>query len=190
MVADKNEIATWVKVYTVDLFTYTIAKVSNKEAAEDIVQNTFLAAVESYSKFKHESNPKTWLFAILKNKIADYFRRKYKQTDINQSFDPLEICFDKDGSWNPCHKPEHWQFDEEELLDNQQFNLVLKSCFEHLPAKWSSAVQLKYFYEDNSTEICDRLKITQTNFWQMIHRAKVMLRFCLESNWFKKQNDN
>ncbi len=189
MIADKNEITTWVKAYTRDLYAYTQSKIPDKEAAEDIVQNTFLAAVESYSKFRHDSNPKTWLFAILKNKIADYLRQKYKQTDINQSFDPLEICFDKDGSWNPCHKPEHWLFDEEELLDNPEFNQVLKNCVEHLPAKWSSAVQLKYFYEDNSNEICDRLKITLTNFWQMIHRAKVMLRFCLESNWFNKQNN-
>jgi len=186
---DKNEIPTWVKAYTKDLFAYTISKVPDKESADDIVQNTFLSAVEGYSKFKHQSNPKTWLFAILKNKIADHLRNKYKKAGINNTFDPLEICFDEDGWWKPCHRPDDWNIDEQQLLDNPEFNRVLKSCVDHLPAKWSSAVQLKFFYEENSGEICEQLKISVTNFWQMIHRAKVMLRYCLENNWFKKQDD-
>lgn len=165
----------------------TISKVSDKESAEDIVQNTFLSAVEGYSKFTHQSNPKTWLFAILKNKIADHLRKKYKTAEIGNTSDPLKICFDKDGTWNPQHTPHDWNFDEQQLLDNPAFNRVLKSCVDHLPAKWASAIHLKYFYEENSGEICENLQISVTNFWQLIHRAKVKLRSCLESNWFKNQ---
>lgn len=185
---DKNDITTLVKAYTKDLFAYTITKVPDRETAEDIVQNTFLSAVEGYKNFKHQSNPKTWLFSILKNKIADYFRNRYKKADINVTADPLEICFDEDGSWNLCHKPHDWDVDENHLLENPEFNKVLKNCVEHLPEKWSSAVQLKYLVEENSGAICEQLEVSLSNYWQMIHRAKVMLRYCLELNWFKKED--
>lgn len=190
MVADKNEITTWVRTYTQELFVYATSKINDQQTAEDIVQNTFLAALESVDKFERKSSPKTWLFSILKHKIADYHRSKYRQSAIKQSFDPLEICFDEYGNWKDCHKPSEWNTDEEKLLDNLEFNKVLKSCYENLPAKWAAAVQLKYFHEDDSDEICDKIKVTVTNFWQMIHRAKVMLRFCLETNWFNKERDN
>lgn len=184
MMADQKEITEWVKIYTNDMYAYTESKIPDKESAEDIVQNTFLAALEAYPKFERKSNPKTWLFAILKNKIADFLRQKYKDAEAKISADPLDICFDKYGAWRDCHKPKDWHI-EEELLDNAQFNLALENCFRSLPAKWSSAVQLKYFYEHNSKEICDKLDITLSNLWQMIHRAKVMLRFCIETNWLK-----
>lgn len=183
-----TEISAWVKMYTNEMYHYTLLKVNDKANAEDIVQNTFLAAVESYPKFKHESSPKTWLFAILKNKIADYLRHKYKDASTKQPLDPLDICFDKDGAWKPSHRPQEWNVEEGELLDNSMFNEVLKTCIDDLPAKWSSAVHLKFFYEYNSKEICDSLNITLANFWQMIHRAKMMLRLCLEIHWFRSQN--
>lgn len=183
------EISSWVKLYTNEMYHYTFLKVNNKEAAEDIVQNTFLAAIESYLKFKHESSSKTWLYAILKNKIADYLRNKYKESSTIESIDPLNICFDENGTWRDCHKPKHWLI-EEELLDNPLFNSILQKCFENLPQKWSFAVQLKYLYEHNSKDICNDLNITLANLWQMIHRAKVLLRFCLETNWFKNENAN
>jgi RNA polymerase sigma-70 factor (ECF subfamily) len=189
MVADKNEITRWVKTYTSDLVGYTIGKINDKQAAEDIVQNTFLAALESIEKFKGNSTPRTWLFSILKHKIADHYRSKYKQSAVKQSFDPLDICFDKYGNWEECHKPQEWKMDEQLLLDDLEFNSVLKSCYENLPAKWAAAIQLKYFQEDNSQEICYKINVSVTNFWQMIHRAKVMLRLCLETNWFSKQED-
>ena len=174
----------WVKIYTKELYAFTQTRIADVQSAEDIVQNTFLAALESYPRFERKSNPRTWLFAILKNKIADFLRQKYKDAEMKVSIDPLDICFDEDGSWRECHRPNKWHIDEE-LLDDAAFLEVLKNCFSHLPSKWSSAVQLKYVYEHSSKEICNELQITLANFWQMIHRAKVMLRFCLESNWLK-----
>ncbi len=70
----KNEIIAAIKTYTKDLFSYTIDKVKKKEVAEDIVQETFLAAYQSYDNFQNKSHIKTWLFSILKHKIADYYR--------------------------------------------------------------------------------------------------------------------
>ncbi len=109
---------------------------------------------------------------------------KYKQAEIKIPLDPLEICFDKDGAWQNCHRPRKWH-KEELLLDNPEFRQVLRNCLSNLPSKWSTAIQLKYLHAQSSKNICNDLKITMVNYWQMIHRAKVMLRLCVESNWLK-----
>ena len=89
----KDDIISWVKVYTKDLFSYTITKVGQKEIAEDIVQETFFSAYQAYGNFQNKSSVKTWLFSILKHKIADHFRLQYKRgTEV--SVDIIEKFFD------------------------------------------------------------------------------------------------
>jgi RNA polymerase sigma-70 factor (ECF subfamily) len=180
----KEEISFWVKTYTKDLFGYAIIKVHQKELAEDLVQDTFLSAWQSCKTYQGKSNVKTWLFSILKHKIADYYRSKYKQ-NIEVGSDFIDTFFDEDHRWKPEYRPTNWG-DEKELLDDPEFSKVLHNCFEKLPQKWSSAVQLKFLEEHNSNVICSELEITTSNFWQIIHRAKLLLRNCLELKWFKR----
>ncbi len=101
MVAASDEISSWVKAYTADLYAYTLSKVSDKLAAEDIVQNTFLSALESLHRFESKSAPRTWLFSILKNKIADYYRQKYKQVENFSVSDAADGLFDENGRLKP-----------------------------------------------------------------------------------------
>lgn len=185
MVTARDEISSWVKDYTVDLYAYTISKVADKLTAEDIVQNTFLAALESLNRFENKSGPKTWLFSILKNKIADYYRQRYKQVDKFFISDAAEGLFDENGNFKtPCSTIQ-WTTDEE-LLDNPEFLMALHHCLEALPRKMSSVVELKYLYGADSRRVCQKLEITQANFWQVMHRAKLLLKTCLENKWFKK----
>lgn len=180
----KEEISFWVKMYTKDLFSYTITKVHQKEIAEDLVQDTFLSAWQSYKTYQGKSNVKTWLFSILKHKIADHYRSKYKQ-NIELGSDFIDTFFDEDHRWKPEYRPTNWG-NEKELLDDPEFSKALHNCFEKLPQKWSSAVQLKFLEEHDSKTICSKLEITTSNFWQIVHRAKLQLRNCLELKWFKK----
>ncbi len=184
MITAKDDIINWVKTYTKDLFSYTISKVSQKEIAEDLVQDTFLAAYQSHQKFEGKSNIKTWLFSILKHKIVDYYRSKYKSS-MQVSVGIIEQFFDGNHRWKPEYRPIEWS-NEQELLNDPEFTKVLKSCFDMLPDKWSSAVQLKYLEENEAELICAKLEITKSNFWQIIHRAKLQLRNCLELKWFKR----
>ena len=172
-----------VKLFTNDLLSYALAKVQQKEIAEDLVQDTFLSAHQSYENFKGKSNVKTWLFSILKHKIADYYRLKYKE-NTETSSGILQEFFDEDEKWKTEHRPVSWG-NEKELLDDPEFAKALKHCFDNLPVTWSSAVQLKYLEEHIAETICAKLEITKTNFWQIIHRAKLSLRNCLELKWFK-----
>ncbi len=165
------------------MFRYTLAKVNQKEIAEDLVQETFLSACQSYKNFKGKSSPGTWLFSILKHKIADYFREKYKKSE-EPSSGFIEILFDNNYRWKPEYRPKEWP-GEKELLDDPEFSKTLNGCFDKLPEKWSLAVKLKFLENHDTRIICSDLEITSANFWQIIHRAKLQLRNCLEVNWFK-----
>lgn len=180
----KDDIIPLVKSHTKDLFAYTISKVNQREIAEDLVQETFLSAFQSYENYKGKSNVKTWLFSILKHKIADYFRSKYK-SNTEVSSDIIDKFFDGNDHWKPEYRPKQWP-DEKELLDDPEFSKTLSECLKGLPQKWSSVVQLKYLEETESKIICSQLEITTSNFWQIIHRAKLQLRNCLEVKWFKE----
>ena len=179
----KEDIISLVKTYTSELFAYTIIKVGQKEIAEDIVQETFLSAYKSYDNFQNKSSVKTWLFSILKHKIADHFRQQFKKrAEVSPCI--IEKFFDENHRWKPAYRPKQW-VEENHLLDDPAFSKTLSDCLKALPDKWSSVVQLKYLEETESKEICTQLEITTANFWQIIHRAKLQLRDCLDIKWFK-----
>ena len=186
-------IKCWVELYSDKLYAWAHYKTSSKETAEDLVQDTFLAAVTSFSKFEEKSNPLTWLTAILNNKIIDYHRKKIKDPVINKAAQNLpelagffESFFDKNGDWLKEQQPVNWPNTSEHLLDDNNFRNVLQLCMKKLPANWFSAIQLKYIEEKKTEHICQELGIATTNYWQILHRAKLQLRKCLEINWFKK----
>lgn len=186
MSSSNTTVSEWVTLYTQDLLSWAYHKTSDMHAAEDLVQDTFLVAVEKYSSFRNESQPKTWLLGILNNKLADFYRVKTKGARLSLEGDSTpEQFFDGDERWLEQHRPKEWDQDEH-LLDNNAFNEVLRSCLTALPLHWLACVQMKFFSEKNSQEICQELEISMTNYWQVQHRAKLQLRQCLEKHWFKK----
>jgi RNA polymerase sigma-70 factor (ECF subfamily) len=182
---ENKTLSMWVGTYTNELFNWAYYKVSDADLAKDLVQDTFLAAAEKTDSFKAESSPKTWLFSILNHKIIDYYRKKVNQplSIENQTF--LNF-FDADGSWRPDKSPKDWGDDDKHLLDDDDFQNILTKCLDALPEKWSTSVKLKYLLDKNTEDICQELKIAPTNLWQIMHRAKLQLRDCVENNWFKK----
>ena len=178
-------IKTWVEQYSDNLFSWALHKTSSKETAEDIVQETFLAAVKSFDKFEGKSTPKTWLFSILNNKINDYYRDRIRKPSISDN-GFFETFFDNVDHWYEKETPQSWNEETGHLLDNADFQKILKDCMKKLPENGLSAIQLKYQDEKKSELICQELNITITNYWQLLHRAKLQLRKCLDFNWFKK----
>jgi len=176
-------IKQWVANYTEPLLSWATYKLSDKELAADLVQDTFLIAVQSFDKFKGDSEPKTWLISILNNKIIDHYRKQARSATI---FVKEDIFFNEHGEWREESRPQHWDIDNNHLLDDTEFIKILRKCMSKLPAAWSSAMQLKYLQEKDGKEICQDLGITQSNFWQILCRAKLQVRACIEKNWFIK----
>jgi len=179
------DLTQWVEDYASDLYSWAHYKLSDEELAKDLVQDTFLAAAEKLTTFKGDSSPKTWLFSILKHKIIDQYRKKVN-IPLEDEEAVLSTFFDKDGEWRADKKPMNWHEEENNLLDDDNFQSVLKNCIGNLPDKWNACVTSKYLMDKNSEEICQELEISHTNYWQMMHRAKLQLRECIEENWFKE----
>lgn len=181
---EKEDLTNWVNEFTSDLYKWAYYKTSSAETAEDLVQETFLAASEKMSSFKGDSSPKTWLFAILNHKIIDYYRKSVKKPVLIES-NTISWFFDADGRWQQDKRPKDWEDDETHLLDDTDFQKVLQKCLDALPEQWNLCVKLKYLTEKSGEEICQELDITPTNYWQIVHRAKLQLRKCVENKWFK-----
>jgi RNA polymerase sigma-70 factor (ECF subfamily) len=167
-----------VTLYTKELYSWAYYKTGDKTLSEDLVQDTFLGAIKSQNNFKGDSEIKTWLFGILKNKIADHFRKSSNKIPSSNIF------FDGD-TWNEKEIPASWNITEDqELLDDIAFKNTLSDCINKLPTMWNSVIRMK-FIDDRKTEIiCNENGISSNNYWQIIHRSKLQLRKCLELNWF------
>lgn len=189
----QSTIKCWVDLYSEKMYTWAFYKTSNKEIAEDLVQDTFLGAFKAINKFEGKSEPKTWLFSILNNKIAEHYRKQFRnptitesQSEANTGNSLVDTFFDANDRWEKSHQPKDWQEEQGNLLDNPEFKTNLQACLGKLPPKWMAAIQLKYLEEKKGKIICQELGINPTNFWQILHRAKLQLRECLELNWFNK----
>lgn len=185
----QETIAQWARQYGDELYSWAYHKTSARTLAEDLVQDTFMAALQTFNKFKGNSSPKTWLFSILNHKLIDYYRKKSRSHfalyELKPEGDLLSKLFDQNGSWVKAHRPQAWQQDDAHLLDNQAFKQTLESCMQKLPPSGHTAIQLKYLKEKDGKDICQALGISTSNYWQILHRAKLQLRHCLEHHWFK-----
>ncbi len=180
----QSDLSKWVNEFTSDLYNWALYKTSSKTIAEDLIQETFLAAAEKISTFRESSSPKTWLFSILNHKIIDHYRGRIHKPLVLES-ETVSAFFDDDGSWRKSSQPNHWADDDGHILDDDDFREILEKCMDALPEKWSHCVKLKYLSEKKREEICQELDLSPTNFWQIVHRAKLQLRDCIENNWFK-----
>ncbi|MCF8459372.1 MAG: sigma-70 family RNA polymerase sigma factor [Flavobacteriales bacterium] len=169
-----------VKDHTAELVAYAATRVKNRTEAEDLVQDTFIAAFKSFDTYKGDSTPRTWLFSILRHKIMDYYRSYYRSAD---QFTDTDGFFTEDGDWKQSAEPKEWET-EEHLLDNPEFNTTLLDCRHKLSDNLFAVVQMKYYDQLDADAICKELEITPTNYWQLMHRAKLKLRDCVQKKWF------
>lgn len=176
----------WVKTYADYLYAFAIVRINDEELAKDLVQETFLAALQRASAFEGKSSERTWLTAILKNKIIDVYRKKssgLKQVEITES-EPEKEFFDiENGHWKQDTWPKPFGVEDQDPLHNKEFNRILQLCMQKLPALWLSVFTMKHIDDVTSEAICTDLNISPNNFWVIIHRAKVNLRACLQKNW-------
>lgn len=183
--------AAWVKLYADDLYKFAVTKVSDNGLAQDLVQETFLSALQALEQFRGESSEKTWLMAILKNKITDHFR-KFNKTAITISIeedktsdsDPHHFFFNEKGHWRKEMAPKAWITEISGQQDQVDFFTILRGCMGKLTSIGKAVFHLKYLEEKESADICKDLSISSSNYWVIIHRAKLQLRACLEKNWF------
>jgi len=177
----------WVDLYSDFLFSYAYSRINDEEMARDLVQETFMAALEKASAFRGESSERTWLTAIIKYKVIDVYRKKSRAFTAKEGHDLTtdeEEFFDPElNNWKREHWPEPFVCTGGDVLENKEFMRILQTCLQKLPSLWMSVFRLKHMDDEKTEDICKALRLSPSNYWVIIHRAKVNLRSCLQKNW-------
>lgn len=173
---------SWVEQYGDILYRFALFRVQDSAIAEDLVQETFLAALGSYRNFKGHSTLRTWLIAILKNKSVDHIRKKVRERRSNEiqhlnnigaeNFYGHEQWSHRHGKW--CETPLNL-YAHKELMEK------LSKCLSRLPDRLAEAFIMREIDGLSTKEICEALNITSANCWVMLHRARQRLRTCIEA---------
>ncbi|MBI3479292.1 MAG: sigma-70 family RNA polymerase sigma factor [Nitrosomonadales bacterium] len=168
------------------LVRYAILQLRDPHLAEDVVQETLVAAIESRDKFSAQSSVRTWLVGILKHKIMDVLRKRARepQLDVAEGEDEGELIdalFNEHGRWSS--PPQTWA-NPEQTMENAHFWEVFEQCNQRMPLNTARAFMMREFMDMTTKEICQELSISTTNCWVLLHRARLTLRECLDLNWF------
>ena len=179
-----NEPESWVDHYGDFLYRFALSRVKDPAVAEDLVQETFLAALRARESFKGRSTGRTWLIAILKHKIVDHIRKKIREPSsdkIETLTDMIDSNFDDDEKWQV--RPHKWAINPGKIYEQKEFFNVLYHCLAELPERLAEAFMLREMDGLSTAEVCKALDITATNSWVMLYRARMSLRRCLENEW-------
>jgi len=180
----------WVDQYGDALFHFALARVSRREVAEDLVQETFLAAVKSQTRFKGQSSEKTWLFGILKHKVIDHYRKSRSTVytrDLGPDPENMDVFFNAKKGWQM--RPEHWSANPGKSQEVKEALDHFYRCLSDLPRRTADVFVLREIDGLSTEEICKRFDITSSNCWVILYRARMLLRKCLESVGFNQHHE-
>lgn len=171
------------------MLAFATLQLADASQAEDVVQEALMGAFKNARSFAGRAAFKTWIFAILKNKITDILRQKKRLNetgllvDSDEDQNSLLDLFNTNGFWHKEERPAPWGNPEAEMLD-RHFWRVFDTCLNHLPGHQARVFMMREFLELDSKEICAAVEITETNLNVMLYRARLRLRECLENHWF------
>lgn len=184
----------WIDDHGDYLFRYAMFRLRNREAAEDAVQETLLAAVQSHEQYEHRSSERTWLVGILRHKIVDHLRRnnRYAAIDLEAEGQFESLCFEAQGRfsghWRTGYAPTGNSLSCDELVEQKDFMLTLERCLRALPERMATAFILKEIDGLSSDEICESLNLSKANLWVLLHRTRLQLRHLVEKEWLSARS--
>ncbi|MCD8523824.1 MAG: sigma-70 family RNA polymerase sigma factor [Saccharospirillaceae bacterium] len=171
------------------MISFARLQLSDDQQAEDVVQEALAGALKNAAAFNRTASLKTWVFAILKNKIADALRGRYRQPPMSD-IDDCKDCsltddqlFDEHGHWHKAERPQRWDAPEQ-LVHDEHFWRVFDRCLDALPSEQARVFMMREFIELDSQDICSALELSTSNLHVLLYRARLRLRECLEDHWF------
>ncbi len=171
------------------LVRFAVLQLRNRALAEDVVQDTLIAVLEKPDRFAGQSTLRTYVTGILKHKIIDALRAGKREVQIEaqegrSEADVIDALFRPDG--HTVDMPRRWG-EPDATLEQKDFFRVMETCLERLPARTARIFMMREWLELDTDEICKELRITPSNAWVMLYRARIQLRECLDLNWFGKR---
>lgn len=173
----------WVDQYADYLFNYAIARVNDTELAKDLVQETFFAGLNSAKNFKGTASERTWLVAILKRKVIDYYRKinsKKGKAEVRVSYKDEG----SEGRWLEEQVADPFSRSENDRIENEELGQAIQDCITQLPPKQAQVFTMKTIQGLSTEDICNELGINPSNLWVLVFRARTALMGCLNKSWF------
>jgi RNA polymerase sigma-70 factor (ECF subfamily) len=175
----------WVEAYRNSLFKYAISRLGDADLAEESIQETFLAALQSCKHFHGWASEKTWLISILKRKIYDHFRRISRDRQLHAAFPVESLKYDAfDSKRGHAVGSSLRAFDPVKAYEEKEFLKILRQALSELPRRLAQVFILREVVELSSREICEFMDIRSCNLYVMMHRARKVLRHNLKTKWF------
>lgn len=176
------------------LIRMAMGYVADREVAEEVVQDTWMAVIEKLGRFEGRSSLRTWIFAIMIHKAKDRGVREKRHTtfssfesvddDGHETVDPSR--FHQFGEWagHWAFPPQPWDDQTpEKLLASQQVVNAMQRAIEALPRTLKDVLILRDVEGVDAKEVCEILKITETNLYVRLHRARERVRQAVETIW-------
>lgn len=184
MISDPS---TWVDAHGDRLFRYALSRIRDERAAEDLVQDTLIIALQSRDKFKGDSSELTWMIGILRNKIFEHLRKQSREvplTNGEEQDDREEALFDGGRHWKPEHAPVDWGPEPERSAESSEFAVALRGCLDALTPNVSRAFVLREMEGVEHLECAKVMGVPPGRLAVLLYRARMRLRRCLEKNHF------
>jgi RNA polymerase sigma-70 factor, ECF subfamily len=174
------------------LIRFAVSRLREADAAEEVVQEALLAALDGISNFAGGSTLRTWLTSILKFKIIDHQRRVVAERerfvqppaeaeDADTTW--LDRMFDDTGHWRAPMST--WATPDDAASQKAFFN-AFENCMDKLAPATARVFFQREVLGEETEDICKAEAISSSNCWVMLHRARLSLRECLERSWFSK----
>ena len=166
-----------------EMVRFTTLQLRDAVLAEDVVHEAIDAALSS-GKYSGRGSLKSWVFAILRNKIIDVIRERSRhpsESFIEDQGD-YEDPFDERDHWKQTHTPTDWGRPDK-VLANEQFWVIFEICLNRLPENTARVFMMREHLGLELKEVCSELEISDKNAWVIMHRARMQLRQCLENNF-------
>ncbi len=177
----------WLDEHGDALFKYAFMRVRNEATAEDLVQETLLAAIQALKTYQGQSSERTWLIGILKHKTIDYFRKAAREIQFEDDAQINELVdaqpYDERGQLNIEIK--NWS-QPEKALEQDEFWRAIYSCLDNMPQRFATIFLLREVDGFDTDDLCKTMDMSQSNLWTTLSRIRKKMQICLDVSWFNK----
>jgi RNA polymerase sigma-70 factor (ECF subfamily) len=177
---DERAFVVLVERYNSAMIRLALSFVPSRAVAEEVVQDTWLAALRGLRGFEGRSSLKTWLFSILVNRARTTGARESRSVPVDDVGPAVDASrFAPNGAW--AAPPEHWIEEAENRVDAVKLSELLRLLLDTLPARQREVVLLRDVEELSSADVCQVLAISEANQRVLLHRGRAKLRQALET---------
>lgn len=180
--SSKTDPSRWLETHGDVMFAFAYSRLRDRDAAEEVVQEAFLGALRNLDMFSNRGAEGAWLMGILKRKVVDYLRGKAKkELSLDGEDQVVTRLFDRQGNWSESAKKNGAL--KLDAIEQGEFREIFRTCLEGLPGNQAAVFVRKEVQQESTEDVCKELRITSTNLWVLMHRARLRLAECIKSRW-------